>query len=86
MVCELMIRTDETRPDMTDPSETGFRTSSFCCTGECVAVAFIPGAVLVRHHHGPGVTLEFSTAEWRAFVEGARRGEFDAPGTTAEAS
>lgn len=81
-----MIRTDEMRPDMTDPSEPAFRTSSFCCSGECVAVAFISGGVLVRHHHGPGPTLEFSNTEWIAFVEGVRRGDFDAPGTTAEAS
>lgn len=86
-MCELMTRTDEMRPDMADPSEPAFHISSFCCSGKCVAVAFISGGgVLVRHHHGPGPTLEFSNAEWIAFVEGVRRGEFDAPGTTTAAS
>lgn len=64
---------------MTDPSEPAFHISLFCCSGKCVAVAFISGGVLVRHHHGPGPTLEFSNAEWEAFTGGVKAGEFDLP-------
>lgn len=62
---------------VTGPSEPVFRVSSFCVSGECVAVGFIPGRVLVRHHGDPGQTLDFSNAEWMTFVAGVRRGEFD---------
>jgi hypothetical protein len=68
---------------MTDPE---FYVSSFCCSGECVAVAFIPGGVLVRHHRGPGPTLEFNFSEWRVFIEAVKAGEFDAPGPIAAVS
>lgn len=56
-----------------------FRRSTFCCSGNCVAVAFIPGRVLVRHFRGSSVTLEFTDAEWAVFVAGVRAGEFDVP-------
>lgn len=58
--------------------EPQFRASSFCVSGECVAVGFIPGHVLIRHHHGSSPTLEVTNAEWLAFTAGVRRGEFDA--------
>lgn len=64
-----------------------FHISSFCCSGECVAVAFLAdGSVLVRHHRSGsgGPTLEFSNAEWKAFVAGVHRGEFEAPGAAVE--
>lgn len=48
-------------------------------TGECVAVADLPdGKVGVRHSKDPdGPVLQFTPAEWRAFLAGAHLGEFD---------
>lgn len=49
-------------------------------SGECVEVAFDDEAVLVRHSHDPsGPVLLFSHSEWKAFLAGARNGEFDLP-------
>jgi Domain of unknown function (DUF397) len=49
-------------------------------TGECVEVAFADDAVLVRHSHDQsGPVLLFSHSEWKAFLVGARHGEFDLP-------
>ena len=45
----------------------------------CVEVAFLPdGAVAVRDSKNRGgQVLIFTSAEWEAFVAGARDGEFD---------
>jgi hypothetical protein len=44
----------------------------------CVEVAFVDGGVAVRDSKNPAVaTLLFTTAEWDAFVAGAKDGEFD---------
>lgn len=61
------------------PDDPQFRVSSFCVSGECVAVGFIPGRVLVRHHGDSSLTLEFSRAEWAVFTAGVLAGEFDPP-------
>ena len=47
--------------------------------GDCVEVADnMPGAVGVRDSKDPtGPVLIFNPSEWRAFVEGVKRGEFD---------
>lgn len=48
--------------------------------GNCVEVAIIDGAVLIRHSQNPaGPVLSFSYSEWLAFLIGARNGEFDLP-------
>jgi hypothetical protein len=48
--------------------------------GECVEVSFDDHTVLVRHSLNPaGPVLSFSYAEWKAFLTGARSGEFDLP-------
>lgn len=48
--------------------------------GECVEVAFVDHAVLVRHSRDPaGPVLSFSHSEWTAFLAGAHNGEFDLP-------
>ena len=45
----------------------------------CVEVAFAGGAVAMRDSKDrSGPVLVFTTAEWQAFVAGARNGEFDA--------
>ncbi|MDX3579176.1 DUF397 domain-containing protein [Streptomyces sp. FL07-04A] len=60
---------------------------------ERVEIACLPeGAVAMRSSLDPGTVLRYTEAEWRAFVLGARDGEFDlepAPhggGTAAEAA
>jgi hypothetical protein len=47
--------------------------------GNCVEVAHTPAGVLVRDtkQHGAGPVLDFTPAEWRAFIAGVRDGEFD---------
>ncbi|MEV6132797.1 DUF397 domain-containing protein [Streptomyces violaceusniger] len=43
-----------------------------------VEIAFIEGFIAMRHGRRPeGPALIFTPAEWRAFVLGAREGEFD---------
>jgi hypothetical protein len=43
-----------------------------------VQIAFVEGFVAMRHGSNPeGPSLIFSPMEWRAFVLGAREGEFD---------
>lgn len=46
--------------------------------GNCVEVAFLAeGAVAVRNsRHPSGPALVFTAAEWDAFVDGAKDGEF----------
>jgi hypothetical protein len=55
-----------------------YATSSFCASGECVAVAQRDGLVLVRDaKHPRRPPLEFSREEWQAFILGVKAGEFD---------
>ncbi|MER6673698.1 DUF397 domain-containing protein [Streptomyces sp. NPDC000983] len=45
---------------------------------ERVEIAYLPaGAVAMRSSLDPGTVLRYTAAEWRAFVLGARDGEFD---------
>ncbi|WP_328536351.1 DUF397 domain-containing protein [Streptomyces sp. NBC_00344] len=45
---------------------------------ERVEIAHLPdGAVAMRSSVDPGTVLRYTEAEWRAFVLGARDGEFD---------
>jgi hypothetical protein len=44
----------------------------------CVEIAFVDGGVAMRDSkHPEGPVLLFTPAEWDAFVEGAKDGEFD---------
>jgi len=46
--------------------------------GNCVEVAPLPGGVAVRHSRQPdGPVIAYTAAEWDAFLDGAKRGEFD---------
>ena len=47
--------------------------------GNCVEVAGLSSDLIsVRHSkHAKGPTLEFTPAEWDAFLGGVRKGEFD---------
>jgi hypothetical protein len=49
---------------------------------ERVEIAYLPaGAVAMRSSLDPGTVLRYTEAEWRAFVLGARDGEFDLEAT-----
>jgi len=46
--------------------------------GNCVEVARLKDTVAVRDSKHPmGPTLVFTPAEWEAFIDGAKKGEFD---------
>ncbi|MYY86314.1 MULTISPECIES: DUF397 domain-containing protein [unclassified Streptomyces] len=50
---------------------------------ERVEIAYLPeGAVAMRSSLDTGTVLRYTAAEWRAFVLGARDGEFDLEPTT----
>lgn len=49
-------------------------------SGNCLEVAIGADVVRVRHSlDRSGAILAFTHAEWRAFLTGARNGEFDLP-------
>ena len=53
-------------------------TRSGSPSDNCVEVAFVGGAIVVRDSRNPdGAQLVFTPNEWDAFVEGAKDGEFD---------
>jgi hypothetical protein len=46
--------------------------------GACVEVAAADDGVAVRHSKDPdGAVLYYTPAEWSAFLDGAKNGEFD---------
>ena len=45
--------------------------------GDQVEMRRHDGMVEVRDSRNPGTVLRFTSAEWRAWLDGARRGEFD---------
>jgi predicted secreted Zn-dependent protease len=46
--------------------------------GACVEAAPLNGMVAVRDSKNPtGPILTYTAAEWRAFLDGAKKGEFD---------
>jgi hypothetical protein len=55
-----------------------WRKSSESLSGDCVEVAPLSNGVAVRDSKNPdGPMLEFTQSEWRAFLAGAAKGEFD---------
>lgn len=64
---------------MTKPTKlVHWRKSSQCGSNTCVEVARDGDRVLVRDSKDPErAPLEFTPAEWTAFLHGARDGEFD---------
>lgn len=58
--------------------EVAWRKASASSQGECVEVAQQDDAVLVRDSKDrDGPVLTFTPAEWAAFLDGARKGEFE---------
>lgn len=52
-------------------------TKSGPISDNCVEVAGLDGGVAVRDSKGTGATQVYDVAEFRAFVDGAKAGEFD---------
>ena len=70
-VCEAKVTgTEDISPE--------WRKSSFSGTGDCVEVRQGGETVEVRNSRDcSGEVLSFTRPEWRAFLQGARAGEFD---------
>jgi Domain of unknown function (DUF397) len=65
-------------PRYTRPGPEWVKSSLSFASGDCVEVASLDGGVGVRDSkHPAGPVLRFTAAEWRAFLGGARNGEFD---------
>ncbi len=62
-----------------DPGPAWVKSSLSFANGNCVEVAYLPGGGIgVRNSRDPGgPVLRFTPDEWRAFLGGARNGEFD---------
>ncbi|WP_127500090.1 DUF397 domain-containing protein [Actinoplanes solisilvae] len=62
---------------MIDWAETRWRRAKRCTGGNCVEVAKVGGRYLVRDSKAPaGVVLSFTEAEWLAFTDGVKTGDF----------
>ena len=63
------------------PDNLTWRKSSFSSGsgGNCVEVAKLPdGGTAVRHSKVPtGTAIAYTAAEWDAFLQGVKAGEFD---------
>ena len=58
--------------------ELNWRVSSLCDGGQCVRVARRGEFVLIGNTNDKeGPVSEFTTDEWRQFIEGAKLGDFD---------
>jgi Domain of unknown function (DUF397) len=66
---------------MTNLNSAEWRKSSYSSSngGQCVEVASnLPGVIAVRDSKNPeGGALSLTPEQWRAFLAGARAGEFD---------
>ncbi len=66
---------------LTDPERASlvWRKAQFSTNnGACVEVASVVGKIALRDSKDPGgPVLVYSPAEWEAFLDGAKKGEFD---------
>jgi Domain of unknown function (DUF397) len=64
---------------LSGPDPRWVKSSASYSNGNCVQVAALPdGHIGVRHSRDPaGPVLRFTSAEWNAFLAGARNGDFD---------
>lgn len=61
-----------------DRNSLDWRTSTFSGGGGCVEVTPVDNKVAVRHSRRPNEeVIVYSAAEWSAFIDGAKKGEFD---------
>jgi hypothetical protein len=65
------------RPKRIALRELAWQKASYCQSGECVEVVSKDGQVLVRNSQRPQRIVRYTPAEWQAFVQGVRAGEFD---------
>ena len=55
-----------------------FRKALRCSMGDCVQVAITGEGVAVAHTKNiEGKQIHYTRDEWRAFIDGVKRGEFD---------
>lgn len=66
---------------MSDMLDAVWRKSTYSTVNGCVEIAFLDdGMVAVRDSKdSQAQALRFTPVEWRAFIDGARDGEFDLP-------
>ena len=65
---------------MNPPEQTGLKwikASKSISNGACVELAAYGASILLRDSKNPNVQLSYSSAEIDAFLDGAKRGEFD---------
>jgi Domain of unknown function (DUF397) len=62
-----------------DPARLNWRKAkSSVGNGACLEVAPVNGMVAIRDSKNPtGPMLTYTPTEWRAFLDGAKQGEFD---------
>lgn len=60
-----------------DPVLSPWHKSSASGHTHCVEVQFGQATVRVRNSRCPDRTMEFTADEWKAFIVGARAGEFE---------
>ena len=61
-----------------DDTLTWVKANASGAANNCVEIARTPDSVRVRDSKNPGgPILAFTRAEWAAFLDGARNGEFD---------
>ncbi len=60
------------------PDQVSWRTSSTCDLGSCVGVARQGEFIIISNTGDPDSPVpKFTAAEWRAFLAGAKKGDFD---------
>ena len=60
------------------PVTGDWRVATSCAGGNCVQVAAIGDEIAVRDSKNPdGPVLMYSVEEWQAFLDGAKKGDFD---------
>lgn len=59
------------------PASGWVKASASSAINACVEMAPVPDAVLVRDSKDPGSALRFTPLEIAAWLDGAKRGEFD---------
>jgi hypothetical protein len=58
--------------------ELSWRVAQRCNGGECVRVAAHGDSIMIGHtEYRDGPVISYTRAEWAAFVEGIKQGEFD---------
>ena len=59
-------------------SETNWRATRRCDSGQCVEVGTLGESVMIRSSADPdGMRIALGRGEWQEFVTGVKAGEFD---------